>query len=234
MQEGIRSEAAPASRLVGDLAAERPARARVFEQLGIDYCCGGRRPLDDACSDRGLDVESVVALLDAEANTLDEPDWMHAPLSELCDHIVAVHHGYLRRELPRLTELLAKCERAHGDDRPELVEARETFEHLRAELEHHLADEERRLFPACRRLDAGDPPGVELPNDLLHLEAEHAAAGALLERLSILTDGYDTSGAACNTHRAALSALAELERDMHEHVHEENNILFQRVAALSA
>src|SRR5262245_50330857 len=154
MQEDIRSDAARASRLVGDLVAERPTRARVFEQLGIDYCCGGRRPLGDACRERGLDVESVVALLDDDTNTFDEPDWRRAPLSELCDHIVAVHHDYLRRELPRLAELLAKCERAHGEDRPELVEARETFEHLRAELEHHLADEERRLFPACRRLDA--------------------------------------------------------------------------------
>ena len=130
--------------------------------------------------------------------------------------------------------VVARSERAHGADHPELAEIRATFERLRSELEHHLADEESSLFPACRQ-SADRATFVATPELLEHLEHEHAAAGTMLERLSQLTDGYDTSRAACNTHRAAIDGLRELELDMHEHVHEENNILFPRVlAALAA
>jgi regulator of cell morphogenesis and NO signaling len=229
--------AALTSRLVGELVAERPARARLFEHLGIDYCCGGRRPLADACREHGVDAATVAVLLDALDEATDrpaEPDWARASLLALCDHIVEVHHAYLRRELPRLSELLAKCVRAHAADRPELIELRATFERLRAELERHLAEEERVLFPVCRTLEPGEPADSVLPGSLERLETEHAATGGLLERLSLLTGGYDLGGALCNTHRAALDALAALERDLHEHVHEENNILFPRVLANSA
>ena len=221
---------AASASIVGDLVAERPARARVLEQLGIDYCCGGRRTLGEACAERGLDAATVAVLLEGlEADRGPTgSDWGRASLAELCDHIVDVHHAYLRRELPRLSELLEKCERAHAVERPELYEIRATFERLRVELEEHLGDEERVLFPACRAVTAGARPDPEL---LARLADEHADAGAALRRLSALTDGYDTGTARCNTHRAAIDALAELERDLHEHIHEENNILFPRMRA---
>jgi regulator of cell morphogenesis and NO signaling len=225
------------SRLVGELVAERPTRARLFEHLGIDYCCGGRRPLADACREHGVDAATVAVLLNAlDERTYSpaETDWAGASLLDLCDHIVDVHHAYLRRELPRLSELLAKCERAHGADRPELIETRATFARLRAELERHLAEEEQVVFPVCRTLEPGGPPERVLLGSLERLETEHAATGGLLARLSRLTAGYDLGGALCNTHRAALDALAALERDLHEHIHEENNILFPRVLPNSA
>jgi regulator of cell morphogenesis and NO signaling len=221
-----------ASSIIGDLVVERPARARLFEQLGIDYCCGGRRTLAEVCDERGLDAATVVVLLDTTESDrgLIGSDWGRASLPELCDHIVDVHHAYLRRELPRLTALLEKCERAHADERPELHEVRATFERLRVELEHHLAEEERAVFPACRAVAAG---ATLEPGLLERLADEHAGAGAALRRLSALTDGYETDTALCNTHRAAVDALAELERDLHEHIHEENNILFPRVLAVA-
>ena len=224
----------PDSTTIGELVVEVPARARVFERLGIDYCCGGRRTLDDACRERGLDPAAVAAELENSAVDPEAVDWSQRTVPELVDHIVDAHHGYLRSELPRLSELLAKSERAHAGEHPELPELRSTFEHLRDELEHHMADEESTVFPVCRR--SREDTTLEATSGLLvHLEAEHAAAGALLERLSLLSGGYDTSVAACNTHRAAVDGLRELELDMHEHVHEENNILFPRVlAALSA
>jgi regulator of cell morphogenesis and NO signaling len=222
-----------AARPVGDLVAEHPARARVFERLGIDYCCGGRRTLGDVCDELGLDAGTVSVLLDALEGDRDREgrDWMHTPLAELADHIVDVHHGYLRRELPRLSELLDKSERAHASERPELHETRATFEQLRIELEQHLAEEERTLFPACREAAAGLPVAAALVETFERLAAEHAGAGALLQRLSTLTGGYDTEAALCNTHRAAIDALAGLELDLHEHIHEENNILFPRLLA---
>jgi len=230
--DGARVTPIGTGQLVGDLVAARPARARIFEQLGIDYCCGGRRTLGEICSERGLDAATVAELIDAPSDPgLIGSDWSQASLAELCDHIVDVHHAYLRRELPRLAELLEKCERAHAAERPELSETRATFDWLRTELEQHLAQEERALFPACRKLTDGQPLDSRLVDSLECFAAEHAGTGASLQRLSTLTDGHDLEAALCNTHRAALEALAELERDLHEHIHEENNILFPRLLA---
>ena len=218
---------------VADLVVGRASRARLFEQLGLDYCCGGKRSLEDACRAKGLDVATVAAVLDALDETGDtHQDVTQETLAGICDHVVAVHHERLRAELPRLSALLAKVERAHGAERPELASVRSTFEELRAELESHIADEEQRTFPAVRRLEAGDASANGLRDELAALEDEHEHAGELLERLSGLTGGYDVDAVRCNTHRAVVDGLAELQRDLHLHVHEENNVLFPRVTAL--
>jgi regulator of cell morphogenesis and NO signaling len=236
MEARSTSSTASTSSTVAELVLERPSRARVFEQLGLDYCCGGKRSLDEACRRRGLDAPTVVALLDAAERGSVEPtkDWVEAPLGELCDHIVDRHHEYLRRELPRLSTLLEKVERAHGSDLPTAHDLRATFEQLRTALEQHLAEEEQVLFPAIRALDAGGELEPSFGAEVAASEAQHDSVGALLESLSYLTDRYDTSRALCNTHRATLDALRELELDLHRHVHEENNILFPRALARSA
>ena len=214
------------SRTVAELVLEEPARARVFEELGLDYCCGGRRSLTDACGARGVAVHEAVAALEAApSGSSTERDWTRVPLAELCDHIVAAHHDRLREELPRLDVLLDKVVRAHGDGRPELSEVRETFVALRTELEEHLSAEEDELFPLVR---AGGPYDARR---LAELEDEHEFAGSALARLRELTGGFDTGRALCNTHRATLEALRELELDLHQHIHEENNVLFPRALA---
>ena len=206
---------------VAALVLERPGRARVLEQLGLDYCCGGKRSLAEACRRRGLDLDAVASALDAEPeNGVCEVAGLSD--AELCEHIVSVHHARLREELPRLAGLLDKVVRAHGKDDPRLLFVRGAFADLRTELEQHTEEEERVLFPA---IVAGSGA------DVTSFEDEHAAAGALLERLSELTDVYDLGSALCNTHRATLHALAELQADLHAHIHEENNVLFPRVAA---
>jgi regulator of cell morphogenesis and NO signaling len=214
------------SRTVADLVIERPARARAFAELGLDYCCGGKTPLAEACEARGLAVEEAVAALEAVADTpAGERDWSTAPLAELCDHIVSEHHDRLRAELPRLEGLLEKVVRAHGEERPSVVELRDTFTALRSDLEEHLAAEEEQLFPLVR---AGGPYDAEQVHELEH---DHAWAGSALARMRELTDGYDLERAICNTHRATLDGLHELERDLHQHIHEENNVLFPRALA---
>lgn len=217
--------------LVGQLVVEQPARARVFEQLGIDYCCGGKISLADVCLRDGLDLTSTVAMLEAAVSAdaeVESGDWAAAPLGAVCDHIVDVHHGRLRTELPRLSSLLEKVERAHAAGRPHLAHLRAAFELLRAELEHHMEDEEEHLFPACRAGASPDPSLCE------RLEEEHAASGAMLERLRGLTAGYDLDAALCNTHRATIDGLRHLEIDLHRHIHEENNILVPRALAHAA
>jgi regulator of cell morphogenesis and NO signaling len=226
--------------LIGQLVAERPARARIFENLGIDYCCGGGQPLAQACVAKKLELTSVLAVLRAldELPTTDERDWTRASLSELCDHIEQTHHAYLKQELPRLERCLAKIAAKHGPRDPRLVELLQVFLGFRAELEQHALKEERILFPLIRRLEAGDDPSGfhcgSVNNPIRVMVMEHDHAGAALARMRELTSGYQPPPDACNTYRGAMDALAELERDMHRHVHKENSILFPRAAEAEA
>lgn len=214
------------TRTVAELVLEQPSRARVLEGLGVDYCCGGRQSLASACDARGLNVDDALAALESAVPLpSSEPDWTRIPLADLCDHIVETHHEHLRAELPRLEALLDKVVRAHGAERPELVELRETFASLRSELEEHIVNEEEQLFPLVRR---GGPYDAD---QVAELEHDHASAGSALARLRELSGGYDLDRALCNTHRATLDGLRELELDLHQHIHEENNVLFPRALA---
>lgn len=220
-------------RTVGELVTERPARSRVFEQFRIDYCCGGRRPLDDACRSAGVETDRVVeALRQADAGPADddERNWAEADSSELVGHIVSVHHAFLRRELPRLRGLVDKVLEAHGSRHPELDDVRATYVALQAELDQHMMKEERILFPAIVEAQDGAPAG-SFEGPIRVMEHEHVSAGRALDRLREVTRGYAPPEDACNTYRAMLDGLAELERDLHRHIHEENNVLFPRFAA---
>jgi regulator of cell morphogenesis and NO signaling len=225
---------------VGQLVVERPGRARVFEKLGIDDCCGGKRPLAAACSARGLDAQTVVRLLEAMEDVPDvsQADWSQRTMSDLADHIEQTHHAYLKEELPRLHGLLEKIAAKHGPSRPTLVDLLEVFTAFRDELESHMAKEERILFPMVRQLETSrGAPAFHcgsIRNPIAVMVAEHDNAGAALERMRKLSDDFTPPADACNTYRAAFDALAELEADMHQHVHKENNILFPRAAEAEA
>jgi regulator of cell morphogenesis and NO signaling len=224
---------------VGDWVRRRPATARVFERLGIDYCCGGKRPLDEACRERQLDAQVVVEQLAATKDTeQDVVNWDDVPLNELCDHIEHTHHAYLKQELPRLAAIIAKVVRAHRETHPELVQVHQAFLDLRFDLEPHMVKEERILFPAIRALErAGAPqsfPFGSVANPIRVMEDEHDHAGACLARIRELTADFRVPDGACNTYRVMLDSLHELEADMHQHVHKENNILFPRAADLEA
>ena len=235
------TEALPGT--VGQLVAERPSRARVFEKFGIDYCCGGRRPLEQACRDRAVDVQVVLEeLRHNDARRVPERDWAALGMARLADHIERTHHDYLRQELPRLNFLTHKVAAAHGQRHPELVRLRDVFSAFKAELLNHMQKEELVVFPLCRRLEAGEVdgeaagPGMRRPVDVL--THEHDAAGRALEEMRRLAGDYVPPADACNTYRALLDSLKELEADMHQHVHLENNVLFpaalKAYAALSA
>jgi regulator of cell morphogenesis and NO signaling len=223
----------PAATL-GDLVLADPAAAALFERLNLDYCCGGRRSLEEACSQRGLDTKTVTVLLDALRNGPGAPEVAHhdvgrCSISELCDHIVIRHHDPLRAELPRIDELLATVVRVHGTSHPELLDLQRLFARLRGELEIHLRREEHTLFPACRSLDEhGEASGFDGAVVAL-LEDDHEATGDALSALRELSGGYDAERALCGTHRALLRSLRALELGLHQHVHEENNVLFPRV-----
>jgi regulator of cell morphogenesis and NO signaling len=220
---------------VGQLVVERPSRARLFEKLGIDYCCGGKKALRLAIDEQGLDADTVVAELEKEAaGAADqvERNWGTASITDLCDHIEATHHAYLKEELPRLAFLTEKIANRHGDGRPALRELHHVFAQFKAELESHMFKEERILFPLCRRLDTAEVLPAShcgsVNNPIEVMIREHEDAGTALARMRELTDGYSVPPDGCNTYRATFASLEQLERDMHQHVHKENNILFPK------
>jgi regulator of cell morphogenesis and NO signaling len=222
---------------VGEIVAADPGAARIFEALQIDFCCGGKQPLADACSSRGLDPATVAAMVAAadalpDSAAAGEHDLGGASVGQMCDHVVSRHHEPTRAELPRVAELAAKVERAHAANRPQLAELRVRVDELRAELEAHMRVEERTLFPACR--GQVEVPGGELGGMLAEHESEHEEVGSALATIRELAGDYDESTAFCNTHRVLLHSLRELEADVHQHVHEENNLLFPKVRATLA
>ncbi|BBM70606.1 iron-sulfur cluster repair di-iron protein [Rhodothermus marinus] len=225
------------SKTLGELVAADERRAALFDRLGLDYCCGGDRSLEAACRERGLDPATVAAVLEAleTSEAADEPgvDWRTRPLAELIDHIVATHHAYLRRELPRLSALMDRVAQVHGHQSTWLHEAREVFGRLKLELEAHMRSEEEAIFPLIRALEEGSADAAaELEPLLVQAEQEHDAAGEALHRLRMLSGNYRPPEWACSSFRALLEGLQALEADMHRHVHRENNILFPRARRL--
>lgn len=219
-------------RTLAELVLERPGRAQVFEELELDYCCGGQSSLAEVAVQRGLAPVTLVATLEAAERARRgsnfERDWRRAPLSDLCDHIVDVHHAYLRRELPRIDEMLARVVERHGEKAPELGELQARFRALRTELTDHIDSEEEALFPFCRDFEQQSGDESALPRLDMH-EAAHTAVGETLTDMRELTGGYQPGQAYCTTHRVLLASLQELERDLHQHIHEENNVLFPRL-----
>ncbi len=224
---------------VGEMVVEDPSRARVFEHFGIDYCCGGKIPLAEACATRGTDLDAVLkALHKSQANRSpeSETDWSQESMTALVDHIVATHHEYLREEFPHLTGLTKRVAQVHGERHSELPEVRDVFTALRNELEMHMQKEEQMLFPMIKQLDSGVAGAAAghcgtIANPIRMMEHEHDNAGDALGRLRELTGGFAVPVDACNTYRVMLDSLEKLEADLHRHIHKENNILFPKALA---
>jgi regulator of cell morphogenesis and NO signaling len=225
---------------VADIAATAPATIAVFQRHQIDFCCGGKLPLSRACAAKGLSTDLVLG--DLQTATTPEPqeqNWSEAPLTALVRHIQARYHAHLREELPRLDAMLAKVMSRHGSSLPEILPPlQQTFRALQKDLLGHMLKEDQVLFPFIEALDAGEPlltaDAVScLVSPIAVMEAEHADAGAALERMRELTGGYAPPEWACPTFRGLYFGLSQLESDMHLHVHLENNILFPRAVWLA-
>lgn len=230
---------------VSEIAAGSLAAVRVFERLGIDYCCGGKRPLADACRAKGYDPASVADQLASEMQTTAAParDWNTAPLTELIGHIVITHHAYLDRELAPLAVRLEKVHRIYNEKYgPTLTGLPEVFGALRGELEMHLHKEEMILFPYIRACEKSADASAPLPrapfgtvgNPIAMMESEHDSAGSALAEIRKITANFDVPAHACVTYRSLMAGLRELEEDLHMHIHLENNVLFPRAIALEA
>ncbi len=222
---------------VRELVGHYPQTRKVFEKHGIDYCCGGGQSLADAAAKQGLEVSALVPALEKAIRTPPasqspaDKDWYAAPLPELVDHIVQVHHYYMKKELPRLRVLVPKILQAHGANHGDVLRQVQTlFSALDAELSAHLVKEEQTVFPQLLAASRGAKRATDGPvgDPIGQLEHEHDSAGATLAKLRQVTHDYALPDDACPTFKAVYDELQQMEADLHQHVHLENNILFPR------
>lgn len=228
---------------VREIAIENPATVRIFESLGIDYCCGGAKSLREACGRVKVPLERAVELL-ASANSdvtdADDTPWKDLALADLATHIVGRHHAFVRREAPRLETLAGKVADKHANRHPELPQIRNVFAAIAQELSAHMMKEENLLFPYISQMEsavvAGDPPPPaffgSVQNPIARMLAEHDDAGELLGQMRKLSGGFQPPDDACPSYRGLYHGLEEFEGDLHRHIHLENNILFPRAVNL--
>jgi len=229
---------------VREVALQMPESTRLFEQLKIDYCCGGNQPLADACASAGIDIDSVMDMLGemTHSNSSDTSalDFQDASLTELIEHILNTHHVFTKSEMDRLEVLAAKVISAHAENHPELIHLGELFKRLCGDLKPHMFKEEQVLFPyivaMTEAVNQNRPgpfaPFVTVNNPVRMMMREHDTAGQILRELRELTSGYKVPPDACISYQTLYEALENFEKDLHQHIHLENNLLFPKALDL--
>jgi len=223
------------------IALEQPATIRVFERFHLDYCCGGNRLLAEACAEKGIAMDEVVAALAKEAKSAPaEEDFSQATSTALIRHIVETHHAYVRSELPRLQAMAERVAAKHGPAHPECTSIQRNLAQLAEELNSHLNKEERILFPYIEDLERSQSRDAAAPSacfgsvegPIQVMINEHEGAATLLGEMRAATHGFVPWPEACPTTVGLYYGLDAFERDLHRHVHLENNLLFPRAIAL--
>lgn len=230
---------------IGEMVANDYRKAEVFKRFGIDFCCGGKDPLDKTCNKKGIDQAEVIQAL----NALDEPqqmrfskDYNNWDIGILADFIINNHHKYVNESLPLLDEYSTKVARVHGRSHPEVIEISSLFQAVANELSMHMDKEETILFPYIRQMSMVKHLGELLPvspfgtikNTINIMEMEHESAGENMRAINELSNGYNPPEGACNTYKVLYAKLQEFENDLHQHVHLENNILFPKAINLES
>lgn len=219
---------------VGEIVAKDYRTASVFKAHGIDFCCKGGRTLTEACVEKQIDIEQLIAELEqvGAAGGAAAPDFEHWPMDLLVDYIEKKHHRYVEARLPEILQHLDKLCKVHGERHPELFEIKEEFSKAAGELAAHMKKEELILFPYVRKLAVEAHPAPPMfgtvQNPIAAMVHEHAVEGERFERIAQLTNQYTPPADGCTTYRVAFALLKEFEDDLHMHIHLENNILFPK------
>lgn len=228
--------------LIRDLVANDFRTAAVFQKYGLDFCCGGGRPIAEAAIAKGVDPAALI--VDLEAVTLSPmngtPKFNSWEPDMLIDYIVANHHAYVKETLPTTLMHVQKVARVHGENHPEVIAIAAAFTRVAQELSQHMQKEEMMLFPFIKSLVAARrnggaaprPPFGSVANPIRMMELEHQSAGDEMEEIRTLSSGYAPPEDACTTYRVAYQELHAFELDLHQHVHLENNILFPKAVLL--
>lgn len=231
------------TKTVGEIATENPTSIRAFEKFGIDYCCGGKKSLTDACTKAGVKLEEFENYLKEveRFQPNDEvPNLSKLKLTDVINYIVSKHHVFTKKEIQRLDVLITKVCDAHFEKHPEILKLNILFQHLCEDLIPHLMKEEQVLFPYILKLDEAvenealppRPPFGTVNNPVRMMMMEHDTAGEILLKMRQTTINYLIPDDVCNSFRALYYGLEEFERDLHQHIHIENNILFPRAIEL--
>lgn len=226
---------------IGEIVKKDFRAAAVFERYGLDFCCGGKKSIGQGCAEKGIDPEKVlsdvVKLQNAAGRVENFDAW---EIDFLADYIINRHHSFVRSQLPVLSAHIRKIISVHGERHPELLSIGGHFEAVQAELTRHMHNEEHILFPYIKRLidirsgrfPKQAPPFVTVENPIRVMEIEHEEAGDAMKQIRRLSNNFMPPEDACTTYRVCFAELQEFERDLHQHVHLENNILFPKAIEL--
>lgn len=225
---------------LGTIVANNISTSKVFDKYGLDYCCGGEKTLQEVCVERNIDIMNLIEDLnngDSLSNGVDYNSW---PLDLLIDYIEKKHHRYVREETPLISERLVRLCHVHGDKHPELHQIKQLFEDSGKELFIHMQKEETILFPYIRNLvgTKGVNPAIipfgSLKNPIAMMKKEHEFEGERFNKIREISNQYTCPKDGCNTYLATFQLLKDFERDLHLHIHLENNILFPKAIKLEA
>ena len=224
---------------LGAIAAKDLRKAEIFKKYGLDFCCGGKKTVKEACAEKGIDVTKIEQELqqaDKVISTRPLP-YQEWSLDFLADYIVNTHHTYVRKTIPELSELTAKVARVHGDQHPELHVIHSLVNDIVEELSSHLVKEEEIVFPYIKKVakknaqpSIEDATGLQAPINLM--EMEHEAVGEKLEEIRALSNGYTVPADGCASYNLLFKMLTDFEDDLFTHIHLENNILFPKAIQL--
>lgn len=224
------------SQSLGEIVAIMPQASEVFKQYKLDFCCGGNRPLIEAIMEQNLDEEEVLSRLhetlnESKTQEVASKDFREMTQRELIEHIEKTHHRYLKKVLPELSELTTKIMKVHGLNHDALFKVHKLFHALKVDLDQHLLKEEEILFPLIKALDKSCDSDVlyNVQNVMKETEAEHEVAGDIIKELRKITEDYKVPADGCSTYALTFKKLEEMESDLFQHIHLENNILFMNL-----
>lgn len=228
--------------IIGDLVAQDYRLASIFSQHGIDFCCNGNRSIEEACKNLQLDTDLIIQQLQTTTQLSTNPseDYNSWSLDDLADHIIETHHHYVTRKIQEILPYLQKIVDVHGPQHPELIEVQQLFLQSAADLSQHMKKEELILFPFIRKMTHTQRQNLSLTapmfgtveNPIAMMHEEHDHEGERFRQMAKLTDDYTPPADACNTYRTTFALLQEFEKDLHLHIHLENNILFPKAIEL--
>lgn len=227
---------------IGNVVAENFRSAKIFEEYGIDFCCGGKKSIGEACREKGINADDLITkLTEASGNQNDtNTDYNSWKLDFLIKYIINIHHSYVRKSLPVIAGHAEKAALKHGANHAEVIKISELFSGIKTELEVHMQKEELMLFPYIKNLLETErnvdgisfPPFGSIENPIKVMESEHDSAGRSMDEINSLSNSYSIPEDACTTYSVLYQELKDFENDLHKHIHLENNILFPKAIEL--
>jgi regulator of cell morphogenesis and NO signaling len=221
---------------VGEIVAMMPRASEIFKEYHIDFCCGGDHPLKEAIKNQNLNESEILHRLNTTYEEIQkakgsEIDFRKMSPTELIEHVVTTHHSYLKKALPELSELTSKILRVHGPHHDELFKVHKLFHNIKTDLDEHLIKEEEMLFPMIKEYEKTHSPETlaAIEKTLRETEAEHQAVGDLIKEIRSITSQYRLPEDGCATYQLTYDKMQEMESDLFEHIHLENNILFKQL-----